>query len=101
MFQVFRVVQGRLRYVPRYLQGCFKGASELSKKKFKGCFKGVLRQFQRRFKEVSRVFKESVKCVSKKFQGCFKNVLMKFCFAILLLHGSHRSYPSRRRACFF
>ena len=25
---------------------------------------------------------------------------MKFCFAIMLLHGSHRSYPSRRRACF-
>ena len=25
---------------------------------------------------------------------------MKFCFAILFLHGSHRSYPSRRRACF-
>ena len=25
---------------------------------------------------------------------------MKFWLAILLLHGSHRSYPSRRRACF-
>ena len=25
---------------------------------------------------------------------------MTFCFAILILHGSHRSYPSRRRACF-
>ena len=24
---------------------------------------------------------------------------MKFCFAILLLHGSHRSYLSRRRDC--
>ena len=24
---------------------------------------------------------------------------MKFCFSILILHGSHRSYPSRRRAC--
>ena len=44
--------------------------------------------------------KESVKCVSRKFQECFKNVLMKFCFMILLLHGSHRSYPRRRRACF-
>ena len=67
MFQVFRVVQGRLRYVPRYLQGCFKGASELSKKSLRG----ILRQFQRRFKEVSRVFKESVKCVSRKFHKKF------------------------------
>ena len=42
-------------------------------------FQGSLRQFQTRFKEVSRVFKESVKCVSrkfKKFQGCFKNLSM-------------------------
>ena len=59
---------------------------------------------QRCFKEVLRVFKESVMCVlrkyHKKFQGCFKNVSMKFCFAILLLHGSQHSYLSRRRACF-
>ena len=33
-------------------------------------------------------------------KGCFKNLLMKFCFAILLLHESHCSYPSRRRAFF-
>ena len=50
------------------------------------------------------MFKESVKCVSrkyhKKYPGCFKKVSIKFCFAFLLLHGSHRSYPSRRRACF-
>ena len=42
-------------------------------------FQGSLRQFQTRFKEVSRGFKESVKCVSrkfKKFQGCFKNLSM-------------------------
>ena len=32
MFQVLRVVQGRLRDVPRNLQGWFKGASELSKR---------------------------------------------------------------------
>ena len=51
------------------------------------------------------MFEESVKCVSrkfqKKFQGCFKNVLMKFCFLVLLLHGSYISYPSRRKACWF
>ena len=31
--------------------------------------------------------------LAKKFRGCFKNVSMKFCFVILLLHVSHRSYP--------
>ena len=36
----------------------------------------------------------------KKGQGCFKNVSMKFCFAILFLHGSHHSYPSRRSTCY-
>ena len=40
-----------------------------------------------------------LKKISKTFLGGFKNDSMKFCFAILLLHGSHRSYPSRRRAC--
>ena len=30
----------------------------------------------------------------------FNHNTIKFCFAILFLHGSHRSYPSRRRACF-
>ena len=40
---------------------------------FQVCFKGVPRKILGRFKEVSRVFS----------------------------HGSHRSYPSRRRACFF
>ena len=59
--------------------------------------------FQVSVKYLLRVFEESVKCVSrkfhKKFQGYFKNILMKFCFAIFFSHGSHRSYPSRRRAC--
>ena len=54
-------------------------------------------------KEVSRAFKESMKCISRnlnnKFQGCFKNVSMKLYFVILFLHISHRSYPSRRMAC--
>ena len=69
------------------------------------------RVFQESFKWVSKVFKGSLMGVSKmvpsvfqenfnkKFQGRFKNVSMKFCFAILFSHGSHRSYPSRRRAC--
>ena len=48
-----------MRGVPRDIDGSFKGASWVNKRSSKG----VSRQFQRRFKEVSRVFKESVKCV--------------------------------------
>ena len=44
------------------------------------------------------MFQENFK---NKFQGCFKNVSMKFFFVILFLLVSHRSYPSRRRACSF
>ena len=43
-------------------------------------FKGIHRVFQRCFKEISR-----------KISMCFKK-----CF---MLHGTHRSFPSRRRAC--
>ena len=62
-------------------------------------------------KAVSKTYKESFLGVSRKSQVCFKKIKkkklqvffkecsMKFCFAILILHGSHRSYPSRRRAC--
>ena len=60
--------------------------------------KYVSKEFQRRFKEVSRVFKESVKCVSRKFHKKYQESLNEVYFA-LLLHESHRSYPSRRRAC--
>ena len=38
---------------------------------------------------------KSFKGVSRVFQECFNEVF----FAILFLHVSHRSYPSRRRAC--
>ena len=107
-----------LREVSKVFQGCFKGvsrkievSSESSFRVIQGSFKvcirsskGVSRQFHRCFKKVLRVFRESVKCVSRKFyekfQGYFKNISMKFCFVILLLHGSHRSYPSRSRTCF-
>ena len=78
---------GRLRGVPRDLQ-----ASMVPKRRdFQG------RKFPRCLKEESSVFQENF---TKKFQRCFKNVSMKFCFAILFLHRSHRSYLSRRRACF-
>ena len=79
----------------------FKGAWKVSK----WSSKGVSREFRGSFKDILRVSKESIKCVSrifqKKCQRCFKNVSMKFCFSILLVLGSHRSYLNRRRACFF
>jgi len=40
------------------------------------------------FKGVSRVFQGSFKKTFKVFQKSF------------MLHGTHRSFPSRRRACF-
>ena len=63
---------------------------------FKGCFKTVLKVLEK----VSRKCQTFVRKFSKKnFQRCFMNVSLKFWFAIFLLHGSHRSYPSWRRAC--
>ena len=50
------------------------------RRKIDACFEGVLRVFQGCFKGVSRDF--------KVFQKS------------LMLHGTHRSFPSRRRACF-
>ena len=93
------------------LQGCFKedwgvfldtfkgDSSRLSKRSSKGV-KRELRQVQRCFEEVSKKVLACFKTIWKKLQGCFKNVSMKFCLTNFLLHGSHRSYPSRRRACF-
>ena len=63
---------------------------------FQGSFKDFLRKFQGYIKNVSRIFHENF---NEKFLGCIKDVSMKFCFAIFFSHGSHRSYPSRRRAC--
>ena len=71
--------------------------------KFKGCFNGGSRPFQRRFKDVSGVLKESIKDILRKFQKQISNVFQErfneVFFVILLLQGSHRSYPSIRRAC--
>ena len=81
--------QGSSKGVSRKIKGRFKGIL----KKFKE--KGILRQFQRRFEEVSKkvlvCFKKIEKKTSKVLQECFIEVL---------LHGSYRSYLSRRRACF-
>ena len=62
----------------RVIQGSFKVSKRISK--------GVSRQFERCFKEDSRVLKKesSVYQFHKKFQGCFKNLSIIFqCFAIL------------------
>ena len=65
-------------------QESFKGVV----RNIEGCFNGVLKGL----KEVSRKF-----CVV--FRKFSRQLLLKFCFAILLLHGTHCSFPSRRRAC--
>ena len=48
-------------------------------------------------KKYQMCFKKISKQVSRVFQECFDEVFL----TNLLLHGSHRSYPSRRRASFF
>ena len=82
--------------VSEKLHGCFKKVT----RKIEGCFEGVLRVFQGclmkvswegSFIYVSRVFQEFFKEVSRKRSRCFKKSFM--------LHGTHRSFPSRRRAC--
>ena len=75
-------------HVLKKLQGYFKSAQKVLEKKFQKCSK-----------EVSRLFQGSFNKVSKGFQSSFnKGVSRKLCF--LILHGTYRSYPSRRRACF-
>ena len=68
----------------RVIHSSSKGIQKF-KMVFQGSFKVVLRKFQGCLKK------------SRVFQECFNEVF----FAILLLHGSHRNYPSRRRACFY
>ena len=100
--EVLWVFQGRLRLngVPRSLKKRFKGGSKVSKgvlKEFQGRIKDILRKFHGCVKKVLSVLQEKFQKISRVFQ----KVSMKFSFSILLLHGSHRSYPSRRRVSFF
>ena len=67
--------QGRLKCVLCASQESFKGVSNKCKEYFNKFFKGVSK-LQGCFKEVSRVFQKSLKCVlkkiktvSRKFQG--------------------------------
>ena len=62
-----------------------------------GCFKDVSRKLQGYLKSsinVLKMFQASPKGVSGKFQDV--SIVFKRCF---MLHGTHRSYPSRRWAC--
>ena len=59
---------------------------------FVGRFKDVLRKFQGRFKKESSVFQEN-------FINSFNGVSLNEVSFAILLHESHRSYPSRGRAC--
>ena len=81
-------------------QGSFKDVLS----KFQGCLKkvsSVLRKFHQKvprcFKKVSNVFYTSFKKVSRGCQGCFKKVFNVF-ERSFVMHGTHRSYPSRKRA---
>ena len=68
---------------------------------FQGRFKGVSEKFHGRggFKDVSRVFNDFQGCfqsVSRNFKKTFKMFEKRF-----MLHGTHHSFPSRRRACLY
>ena len=82
--EVVRVFQGRFKKVSRAFQTIFKGVTW----NFQGCIQSVSKVFQKCFKSVS-------KSVSKVFQQNVQGVSRS-----LMLHGTHRSYLSRRRACF-
>ena len=92
--EVQRVFEGSFKCVSKKIEGYSERHLKviLIQRVFLGSFKGV----KGSFKKVSSV------CLGKfqeMFQGFFNNVSLKFCFVILLLHSTHRSYPSRRRAC--
>ena len=90
-----RKFQGSFSCVSRTVEGC----SEKYLKVIQGNLKKVQSLFQGSFKDVQGSFKKVSGLFYESFQGSFKNVSFKFCFAILLLHGTHHSYPNRRRAC--
>ena len=93
----------------------FKAVKQVFHKRFKNVSKGPLSKFQgglkKRFRDISRtfhsVFQKCFKDVSRQTFRFFKDVASTiesisrlFCFESLLLHVTHLSYPSRRRACF-
>ena len=101
----FKDIKSSFKGVSRKIKGCSKRPSRAIQVRFKGIEKKFKEFFIGVFMAVSRVFKDSVKCVPKKIQIKFQEFSRmfqwRFVFALLLLHGSHRSYPSRRRSCFY
>ena len=92
-----RVFWERLEYVSRKFQGfswkchgrrSFKNVSRVFHD-FQGCFKKVSMGFQEICLDVTWKFYG----VSTKFQEIFRVFQKSF-----MLHGTHRSFPSRRRA---
>ena len=63
---------------------------------FQGSFKDLLRKLKGCLKKVSSVFQENFKHNFKGASKMFNEVLL----CIFVLRGPHRSYPSRRRACY-
>ena len=70
----FKGVKGCLKSVAWVVKGCFKGVDVSWK--FQGCFQSVLNVFQGSFKKIFKVIQRS-----------------------FMLHITHRSYTSRRKAC--
>ena len=65
---------------------------------FQGCFKEVLGVFRETFKGDSRELQVCFKKISLNVSRMYQESLNEVSIAISL-HESHRSYPSRRRAC--
>ena len=97
MFCVFFKVVWIIMGVSWMFKGCFTRVLTKFRGNFKSASKVVERKFQKCSKDVSRLFQGNFNNVSKVFQSGLKGVSRMFCF--LILHGTHRSYPSRRRVC--
>ena len=99
-----RKFQGGLKRVSKKVSNYFKNVSmklffNSDSREFQGYLNSncVSIKFQKGLKKVMSVFYWNLKNVTKIFEEWFNEI----CFVILLLHGTHCSYPSRGRACFF
>ena len=85
------------------IQGCFKSVSRVIQEGFKSHIKEVsmgvsrgVERFHRSFKDISRKF---FKCLIE-FKGLVRVFKCCYVFKSLSMSITHRSYPSKRRACF-
>ena len=72
-------------------------SSKAVSRDFQGSSKDVLRKFQGSLKKVWNVFQEKFK---QSVKWLLRMFLWSFVLQFSLLHGSHRSYPSKMRPCF-